>query len=495
MIFHFSPVAARFSVRHASGAAAAFVALLGACDASAQTAVAARSGAVQSVSGIVYDSVAGRPLADAAVQLVKADSLAAAARTTVTDSLGRFLIGDVPAGHYLIGFLHPMTDSLGVEPKLRDVIVDGRQAVRVDLAIPSPHTLRVAICGATAVADSEALIFGIVRTASDRAAADSAHVIARWVELSLGVGGLRRTTPRREVLTHETGWYAICGAPVGGTIALNATRGADSTDALDLEVPVDGFLRRDLWFGVARFATGDAARSSGDSTALAGSRILTGDGRLSGVVVAALGGRPLGGARVGIANGPQTRADERGQWTLTSVPTGTRTLEAKAVAHYPVAMPVDVIDGAPPIRITMVTLKSVLDTVMITATRNGSRNAMEFMNRRRSSGGGRFLTNEDIASRHPAYTADLFRTIPGVYVDRDRNGDDILTMNGGGFAGRCRPSVFLNGMSLRGLSANDINSAVRPSELIGVEVYSRGSAAPAQYAEQNGCGSVLFWTR
>jgi Carboxypeptidase regulatory-like domain len=461
----------------------------------AQAPTAAPAGAGQSVSGIVYDSVGGKPLADAAVQLVKADSLAAAARTAMTDSLGHFRINDVPAGHYLIGFLHPMTDSLGIEPKLRDVIVDGRQAVRVDLAIPSPHTLRVALCGATVVADSEALIFGIVRTASDRAAADSAHVIARWVELSLGTGGLQRTTPRHEVLTHETGWYAICGAPVGGTIALNATRGADSTEALDLEVPIDGFLRRDLWFGVARLATGSASRAAGDSTALAGSRILTGDGRLSGVVVAALGGRPLGGARVGIANGPQTRADERGQWILTAVPTGTRTLEVKAVAHYPVVMPVDVIDGAPPIRVAMLTLKSVLDTVMITATRKGSRNAMEFMNRRRSSGGGRFLTSADIASRSPAYTADLFRTIPGVYVDHDRNGDDILTMNGGGFAGRCRPSVFLNGMSLRGLSANDINSAVRPSELIGVEVYARGSSAPAQYTEQNGCGSVLFWTR
>ena len=277
----------------------------------AQQAAASR-GPVQSVSGFVYDSIARRPLAGAVVQLVLADSLSAAARTIESDSLGRYMFGGVQPGRYLLGFLHPMIDSLGVEPKLRDLTVETGQAMRVDLTIPSAQTLRVGLCGAAAVADSQGLVIGIIRHATDRLPVDSARVLAKWVEYSLGAGGLTRTMPERIVVTHETGWYAICGAPSAGTMALGASRGADSTETIELEVPRDGFVRRDLYFGAARPAPPDSTtRASDDSTSLRRGPDLIGDGRLSGVVVSA-GGRPLNGARISIVNGPQTRANARG---------------------------------------------------------------------------------------------------------------------------------------------------------------------------------------
>ena len=96
------------------------------------------------VSGIVRDSIAGMPLAGALVQLLAADSLARFNRTAVSDSLGRFTLGDVADGRYTIGFLHPMLDSLGIEPPLREVYIDGHRPVSVDLAIPSPARIRAA---------------------------------------------------------------------------------------------------------------------------------------------------------------------------------------------------------------------------------------------------------------------------------------------------------------------------------------------------------------
>ena len=462
--------------------------------ATAQPGAATRSPPALSVSGIVFDSIAHRPLVDAVVQLVQADSLSGAARTVTSDSLGRFLFGGVAAGRYLLGFLHPMVDSLGVEPKLREVLVDGRQPMRVDLAIPSALTLRLALCGAAAVADSDAIIMGFIRNAPDKMPVDSARVAVRWVELALVSGGFTRNLAERVVITHETGWYAICGPPSAGTIGLSAVHGTDSTHTIELEVPRDGYLRRDLYFGVARIASADSGRTTGDSATLRVGPKLTGDGRLSGTVVATAGGRPLAGARVGITNGPQTRADERGEWTLSNLPTGTRTLDVRAVAHYPVTIVVDVVDGAAPVLVALSTLKSVLDTVRITAAKGGSRNLLEFMKRKQRSGSGRFLTSEEIASRHPVYTADLFRSIPGVSVDRDQNGEEVITMRGNSFNARCRASIYLNGFSLRGLSAGDINGFVRPNEIVGIEVYA-AAAAPAQFSEQNGCGSVVFWTR
>jgi Carboxypeptidase regulatory-like domain len=304
-----------------------------------------------------------------------------------------------------------------------------------------------------------------------------------------------RTPARRAVGTQETGWFAICGAPSGGTILLGASHVADSTEGLELEVPSNGFLRRDLYFGEARVVAPGTGASPGDSLTLAGGPRLTGDGRLSGTVVASNGGRPLAGARVSIVNGPQTRADQNGAWTLTGLPTGTRTLDVRAVAHYPVTMAVDVVDGVGPVRVAMLTLQSVLDTVRITAKRKGNATVLDFMQRKRSSGSGRFLTSEDVAARNPVYTTDLFRSMPGIFLARDQNGDEVLVQRSNTFSSpTCRVSVYMNGMSLRGMTANDINGYVRPNDLIGIEVYS-AAGAPPQFSEQNGCGSVVIWSR
>jgi hypothetical protein len=49
------------------------------------------------VSGTVYDSLARAPLPGAVVQLVAADTRTRFSGTALSDSLGRFTIGDVPA--------------------------------------------------------------------------------------------------------------------------------------------------------------------------------------------------------------------------------------------------------------------------------------------------------------------------------------------------------------------------------------------------------------
>ena len=443
------------------------------------------------MSGIVFDSLARLPLAGAKVQLVNADSVTSAARTVTTDSLGRYLFRNVRAGRYVIGFLHPMLDSLGIEPRQAEVAVDGSSAARMDLSVPSPIAMRTAICGAKAVADSDALIMGIVRDASDKATVDSAIVTAQWVELLLGAGKVSRSMAKRATRTSDTGWFAICGAPSNGAISLVATHGADSTETLELEVPVSGFVRRDLYFGRARVERFTAANASADS--VAPTVRLAGDGRLSGVVVSASGSRPLAGARIGIVRGPQTRADDRGVWTLTGIPTGTRMLEVRALAHYPITMPVDVVDGAAPLRIAMVTLESVLETVRISAQRNGTSSLLDFLARKRSNGAGRFITAEDIAVRNPLNTSDLLRGTAGVYLDVDQSGQEIITMRGNGGA-HCTPLIYLNRSPLRGLTNGELNNLLRPRDLIGIEVYT-AATSPALYQDQNGCGTIVLTTR
>jgi hypothetical protein len=450
-----------------------------------------------SIGGIVFDSLAQKPLAAAVIQLVNADSVSAPPQTVESDEVGGYRFTGVRPGRYLVGFQHPMLDSIGVEQTPRAVTVDRfTLAVRLDLGLPSARSLRIALCGAAAVADSQSLIIGIVRDAATRSARPSSSVTVQWADFTIGTGALNRSVERRTFTTQETGWFGLCGAPSGGSIVLSASHGADSTESLQLEVPTSGFLRRDLFFGAARAMAAAGAGRATDSLAISRGARRSGRGRLSGTVVDADDGRPLAGARIGIRNGPTTTADPRGAFTLIGIPTGTRILDVRALAYVPVESPVDVVDGGAPLRIELESLRSVLDTVKVRANLSVDRNYDGFLRRQKRGGAGRFITTEDIARRNLIQAVDLFRSMPGVMIARDDNQNDILAQRSpqNFFYPFCRVAVFVNGNPLREPTVNDLNAVLRPNEMLGIEVYDAG-AAPAEFSRRNGCGVVVIWTR
>lgn len=459
------------------------VATLAACTAghaSAQPSVAAQRAMVY---GIVHDSVAVRPLNGAVVQLVADDTLANFGRTIVSDSTGRFSFDDVPAGRYTLGFFHPMLDSLGLEPILRSVAVTGAGAVQADLAVPSPARLRTAMCGAPNGQSPGAVLIGSVHSALGRTPEAGVTVIAEWIELTFGTGGMTRRTPRRTTTTRENGWFSFCNVPGPGLLMLMATRGADSTAMVEVQVSAAGFQRRELYLGPARLAAG------ADSTR----RVHVGDGRLSGIVRASGDGRPLSGAQISIIDGPQTRSNARGEWALTDAPPGTRLLEVRAVGYYPERRAVDIVDSIAPLRVALATFKSVLDTMKISATRTVDQNLVGFQERRRSSI-GRFLTPREIAVRQPFVTSEIFRSVPGLFLDRTMDAEEKVMMRGL-FADRCEPAIYINGQWMNGLTSGDLDGFIRPNDIAGIEVYMAGQA-PAQFQPGlGGCGSLVFWTK
>lgn len=444
------------------------------------------------VSGVVHDSIARSPLAGATVQLV-GDNPASFVRTVVSDSLGRFALGAVEAGRYKMGFFHPMLDSLGVEAPLREVRVDGQRPVRSDLAIPSPARIRTAICGPTRARDSSSVLVGIVRDGREGNPVSRVTVKAEWLEFSFSSNGLVRRIARLVAITGETGWFAMCDVPNAGTLELTASRDADSTDLIEVQLSSAGFVRRDLYLGppLARLAIDTTRRA--DAVAPAQRRLSLGDARLTGTVIAAAAGRPISGAQVSITAGPQTRANERGEWALSDLPVGTRMLEIRAVGFYPERRPVNIVAGAPPVRVALSTLRAVLDTVRIVAARVRGRDIRGFLERTRS-GAGRYMMPEDIARRQPLVTSDLFRVFPGLRVDRTPLGEVMLTMRGT-FEDACVPAFYLDGHRMRNLSAGDIDTWVHPKEIAGIEVYS-GPGTPPQFHEgMTDCGSIVIWTK
>jgi hypothetical protein len=277
-------------------------------------------------------------------------------------------------------------------------------------------------------------------------------------------------------------------------MALIASRGADSTDLIQLVVPADGFLRRDLYLGPARTVVARDARPT-DSLALVPRRLRAGDGSVSGTVVAAAGGLPLAGAQVRIADGPQARADERGEWTIVDAPLGTRMLEVRAIGQYPARQPVDVVEGAAPVKVVLSTLRAMLDTVRILAARPVYNRDRDGFDLRRRSGLGRYLTPQDIVRRNPTVTSDLFRMLPGVRLQRDSSGFSRQVLVNGVLAGWCVPTVYIDGHAMNGLTADDIDDWVNPDHIAGIEVYS-GTFVPGEFQQaMSGCGSIVIWTK
>jgi hypothetical protein len=455
--------------------------------AAAQTRHSAGRAAGATVSGVVRDSIARVPLAGAVVQLVAVDGMPRFGRSTTSDSLGRYTLTDIPEGRFQIGFLHAMLDSLGLEPSVREVEVVGSEPVRVDLGTPSPARLREAICGPRTPENPGSAVAGVVRDSRDGSPAGGVDVIGEWIELDFGPSGMRMRTPRLVATTEANGWFALCNVPSPGVVSVMAWRGADSTDLVEVKLTSEDFVRRELYLGPSR--TEPVGDTLGRSDSLATPRrFRRGDGHLSGTVVTAQG-QPLAGAQVNLLNGPRTRTNERGQWTLLNAPLGTRLLEVRAISYYPDRRAVNVVAGAGPVRVVLLTLKAVLDTVRVTAARLADHGS-GFETRRRTMGIGRFLTREDIAKRAVMSTSDLFRTVPGIRVETE------IVMKSA--FDDCWPSLYIDNNLVSktdaALTPIDIDAWVRPNEIAGIEIYF--DQVPPQFQRAlTGCGSIVIWTR
>ena len=459
----------------------------------------------KTVAGFVHDSISRNPLSEAIVQLVSADGSASFAQTVISDPLGRFLFSEVPDGRYMLGFFHPILDSLGVEPVVREVKLEGQHGVRVDLATPSPERLRSKICGASTKANA-AFAVGFVRDAGSRSPVAGATVIGQWLELSFKRNGVVRHMPRLQATTAPNGWFAMCNLPMGGNMTFIASLGTDSTDAIEVQVPKEGFLRHEMFLGRSMTDTVLASRPPSKASR----RIHYGDGRLSGVVYAYTDGHPISGAVVNIVDGPEVRTDEQGKWSIGDAPVGTRMLEIHALGYYPDRRYVNVVNDAAPVRVALSTLQSVLDTVRIKSNRLSNIDRSGFADRART-GVGRYVTQADIAKRPAVFASDIFRTIHGIRIGfatdtlatdmaiavdpQDMSVTDKRLLMRGIDGDWCAPAVYLDGLHMPQFSAEDLDGWLYPREIAGIEIYSEATVPNEFQKSRTGCGSIVIWRK
>ena len=113
--------------------------------------------------------------------------------------------------------------------------------------------------------------------------------------------------------------------------------------------------------------------------------------------------------------------------------------------------------------------------------------------RRRGAASGTFFDQRDVERFRPIDITHFLRRVPGVITSRSFDGP--VLMRNVSLSGYCEPTIFIDGMRVTGLSAQEIDSWVRPEELDGMEVYPRGGHAPAEFTSLDGCGSIVLWTR
>jgi hypothetical protein len=423
------------------------------------------SGSAQTtVSGTVHDSLARAPLAGATVQIVATDSTLRFARATLSDSLGRYTIADVPDGTYKLGFFHPMLDSLGLDPIIREVRVGRVRSETADLAIPAPQRVRDAICGSQG-----GVIVGVIRDARTSEPVFGATVTAEWFELDISKNSIGTRRSGIAEKTRDNGWFALCYVPSPGTMTLQAARGADSTDVVEVSMPDAGFLRGDLYIG-------------------SGSGL-----RMRGAIVSMDGTRPVPEAQVSLTGAQAERTNERGEWATENATPGTRMIEVRAVGYFPERRAVNVVEGAPALRVSLFTMRAMLDTIRVTATRL-SPNMKGFEERRRS-GMGRYVDAEFIARRRPNRVSDVLRFVPGLYVYQ-QSLNTSLQMRGN-FGERCVPAVYVDGHFMRSFTGDDLDSFVNPDDIAGIEVYHEPTVPPqfSMGLAGDACGSIVVWTR
>jgi carboxypeptidase family protein len=456
-----------------------------------------------SVSGVVYDSIAGRPLVGATVQVTgAAGAVVGRTASAVTDTAGRYSIRELAPGRYVGGFFHDALDTLGLVGEPRAVNVNELPAT-LDLATPSPRTIIATICGANSVTDSLGLLIGHIHQSGTSSPISDATVTVEWGETIVAKGSVTSRNMAADATTQGPGWFAMCDVPGEIELTLSASSGADSSGFVNVEVPRTGIRHVTFWIGGARRVPSAAVDtiSAVDTTTkvLAPEMVWRGSARLAGIVRDERG-LGVNGARV-LVRGTNlaTTSSDRGYFGLDSLPGGTHTLEVRAVGYLPATSTVNLAAEQPAqVEVFIGDRLVTLEAVKVTATLVFSRNLARFQTNRERNPGGMFVGPREIERFRGMRFSNLVQAVPGVRLSYNQGFTILMDYTGtddGQSRGLCVPQFYIDGQRSQ-YTASEIEGLYRADELAGVEVYVRENQRPIEFQDSNSrCGAIAIWTR
>ena len=464
-----------------------------------------RAGAQGSIAGTVYDSLSTHaPLANATVVLVERNKYA------TSDARGHFRIDSVPDGHYTLGVMHPILDSLDLTAPLVAVDVSGGREATVTLTTPSAATALAHMCPGAHDEDS-GVIIGRVRDVDDGSALALATVSTDWTEFTVTNGKSASRRVRAKIQTKPNGVYLLCNVPIKVPLELQAEWSGFVVGPTPVEL--DDHLISRAEFAVSRrdsASRGDQLRDSSAAPAAA-----LGTATLRGVVRGA-DGKLMRDATVSVLGTARSvRSDGSGAFRLDHIPAGTRSIEAQSVGFLPTNVSIDFATNA--VRDTallMARLVQDLKTVTVEAKMHmPPQMERSGFNERRAQALGAFLTEEDISKHGYSDLISVLQGVRGVHVERGavsrfEHGiaqpmpylKGVVSVQGAQPAQNCIPNFFVDGSQypVRGYTDfSDLSGIAFPAVIRGIEVYTNPGTIPAQYdlMSSTGCGSIVIWTR
>jgi hypothetical protein len=429
------------------------------------------------LQGFVMDSIHGTPLAGAKV------TIEGTSRSAMTTAEGQYRIEDIPAGPHRVVVTHPMLDTAGLTMRTPEYPFVAGKAHSLDLAIPTADRIVASICSPAQRNLGPAAMIGFVKDADSNKPAVGAKVEVVFQVADI-VG---RKTPRvRSQMTDSLGTYHICGLPADMSGKVQVFRNGVSSGEVPTEVTNGLALRA---FSIS--STKQVAEMKGDSGKVV--KIAKGSARVTGVVVDKLG-KPLSGARVMLQGGGATAISKpNGEFVLDSLPSGTQAIEVRKLGYAAADVPVELSSNTPAkTTVTLGDFVPVLQTMVVEAQQDKALSKVGYLERKQM-GNGYFFDGKDINHESMIFS-DVMRIAPGLRISPTGDGRTYVIQDSRSASNGC-VNYYVDGTLWQTMEPGDIDSYVRPSEVVAVEVY-HGSQTPPQYtpAGQGGCATIVVWT-
>lgn len=238
---------------------------------------------------------------------------------------------------------------------------------------------------------------------------------------------------------------------------------------------------------------------------------------VSGVILRDSSHVPLSGVDVSVpAQNKRATTDTRGAYRIDGLTAGRYAIVARRVGLTPLQDTIALADGAVQWNATMSVPPQMLDSVSVKAEQRRTISpGLTGFEERRAAGFGRFISADELRKKDNSKLSDVLRVLPGGNLVRAPGGVVYFTSSrkpcdGPVFLASkkcaqqqtpdCFATIYVDGImfysSQGGGDPPDINNIAPVSDLAGVEYYASDAVLPPKFTSgNNGCGTVLFWTR
>lgn len=431
------------------------------------------------IRGAVFDSIAGRPIAGAVVQVAAANP-SRLPWTATTDSAGMYRVEGLPAGRYTVGFYHDALMALGLESSTRSVELASDAIATADLALPSIGAVVALRCGTRVNRTDRGMLVGVMRRASLNAAVPGAELRVSWGAIALDSGSARVVEEEALASVEPDGAYLVCGLPLDAPLDLRVRApGYRTINGPVVKIPRSGVERLDVLLS--------------DSTARSGAGTLHGQ-------VKNLSGHPVASGRAVLAALDREANIRDGVFALRDLPGGSWIIETRVIGTEPRATIVTVVDSASNVAtITVDNAVQRLDAVTVIGGMDRNTRVLEDVLRRRRHYAGTFFLPGSEAVKRASFTSDLLKEARGfTYAGRNkifaRGRDNCI-------------ALYVND-AFEPLALEMLDEAAPLKDLLAVETYPSIELAPVQFRFAFGrpdptnffgrigaCAVVVAWTK